>query len=50
MIENGDMSAKQRINVDGFNEQALAKVLGRSDDQSIRSIAADLGRYFRSYP
>jgi transposase-like protein len=34
---------KQRIYVDGFKEQALAKVLGRSDDQSIRSIAADLG-------
>lgn len=30
---------KQRIYVEGFKE----KVLGRSDDQSIRSIAADLG-------
>src|SRR5450631_3285168 len=37
------MTVKQRIYVDGFKEQALAKVLGRSDDQSIRSIAADLG-------
>ena len=37
------MAVKQRIYVDGFKEQALAKVLGRSDDQSIRSIAADLG-------
>lgn len=34
---------KQRIYVEGFKEQALAKVLGRSDDQSIRTIAADLG-------
>ncbi len=34
---------KQRIYVDGFKEQALAKVLGRSDAQTIRSIAADLG-------
>jgi transposase-like protein len=37
------MTVKQRIYVDGFKEQALSKVLGRSDDQSIRSIAADLG-------
>ena len=37
------MTVKQRIYVEGFKEQALAKVLGRSDDQSIRSIAADLG-------
>jgi transposase-like protein len=37
------MTVKQRIYVDGFKEQALAKLLGRSDDQSIRSIAADLG-------
>jgi hypothetical protein len=37
------MTVKQRIYVDGFKEQALAKVLGRSDDQSIRAIAADLG-------
>lgn len=34
---------KQRMYVDGFKEQALAKVLGRSSDQSVRSIAADLG-------
>lgn len=37
------MTVKQRVYVDGFKEQALAKVLGRSDDQSIRSIAAELG-------
>ena len=37
------MIVKQRIYVDGFKEQALAKVLGRSEDQSVRSIAADLG-------
>jgi transposase-like protein len=34
---------KQRMYVDGFREQALAKVLGRSAGQSVRSIAADLG-------
>jgi hypothetical protein len=27
-----DMRVKQRINVDGFTEQALANVLGRSDE------------------
>ena len=37
------MTVKQRIYVDGFKEQAIAKVLGRSEDQSVRSIAADLG-------
>jgi transposase-like protein len=37
------MTVKQRIYVEGFREQALAKVLGRSGDQSVRSIAADLG-------
>jgi len=37
------MHVKQRIYVDGFKEQAIAKVLGRSEDQSVRSIAADLG-------
>jgi transposase-like protein len=37
------MTVKQRIYVDGFKEQALAKVLGRSGGQTIRSIAADLG-------
>ena len=34
---------KQREYVEGFREQALAKVLGRSENQSVRSIAADLG-------
>jgi len=34
---------KQRMYVDGFKEQALGKVLGRSAGQSVRSIAADLG-------
>lgn len=34
---------KQRVYVEGFKEQALAKVLGRSDGESIRSIAEDLG-------
>ena len=37
------MTVKQRDYVEGFKEQALAKVLGRSQDQSVRSIAADLG-------
>jgi transposase-like protein len=37
------MTVKQRNYVEGFKEQALAKVLGRSQDQSVRSIAADLG-------
>ena len=37
------MTVKQREYVEGFREQALAKVLGRSEDQSVRSIAADLG-------
>jgi hypothetical protein len=37
------MTMKQRIYVEGFKEQALAKVLGRSNGESIRSIAADLG-------
>src|ERR1019366_5160079 len=37
------MSVKQRKYVDGFKEQALAKVFARSGDQTIRSIAADLG-------
>jgi transposase-like protein len=34
---------KQREYVEGFKEQALAKVLGRSADQSVRAIAADMG-------
>lgn len=33
----------RRIYVEGFKEQALAKVLGRSEDQSIRSVASELG-------
>lgn len=37
------MTVKQREYVEGFREQALAKVLGRSENQSVRSIAADLG-------
>jgi hypothetical protein len=37
------MTVKQRKYVDGFKEQALAKVFARSGDQTIRSIAADLG-------
>ena len=37
------MTVKQREYVEGFREQALAKVLGRSESQSVRSIAADLG-------
>lgn len=37
------MTVKQRIYVEGFKEQALAKVLGRSQSESVRSIAADLG-------
>jgi hypothetical protein len=37
------MIVKQRKYVDGFKEQALAKVFARSADQTIRSIAADLG-------
>jgi transposase-like protein len=37
------MSVKQRNYVEGFKEQALAKVLGRSQSESVRSIAADLG-------
>jgi len=32
--------------VDGFKEQALGKVFARSDDQTIQSIAADLGMNF----
>lgn len=34
---------KQRMYADGFKEQALAKVFARSSDQSVRSIAADMG-------
>ncbi len=37
------MTVKQREYAEGFREQALAKVLGRSENQSVRSIAADLG-------
>jgi transposase-like protein len=37
------MTVKQRIYADGFKEQALAKAFARSDAQSVRSIAADLG-------
>jgi transposase-like protein len=37
------MTMKQRMYVEGFKEQALGKVFARSADQSIRSIAADLG-------
>jgi hypothetical protein len=36
MIESEDNeTVKQRNYVDGFKEQALAKVLGRSEDQSV---------------
>ena len=34
---------KQRKYVDGFKEQALAKVFARSGDQTIHSVAAGLG-------
>lgn len=34
---------KQRMYADGFKEQALGKVFARSGDQSVRSIAADMG-------
>lgn len=37
------MTVKQRKYVDGFKEQALTKVFARSGDQTIGSIAADLG-------
>jgi transposase-like protein len=37
------MTVKQRKYVDGFKERALTKVFARSGDQTIRSIAADLG-------
>jgi transposase-like protein len=37
------MTVKQRMYADGFKEQALAKAFARSDAQSVRSIAADLG-------
>ena len=37
------MTVKQRLYADGFKEQALAKAFARSDAQSARSIAADLG-------
>lgn len=38
------MTVKQRIYAEGFKEQALAKAFARSGAQSVRSIAADLGR------
>lgn len=34
---------KQRVYAEGFKEQALGKVFARSGDQSVRSIAADMG-------
>jgi hypothetical protein len=37
------MTVKQRKYVDGFKEQALTKVFARSGDQTVRSIAADVG-------
>ena len=36
------MTKKQQSFTDDFREQALAKVLGRSGDQSVRTIAAGL--------
>jgi transposase-like protein len=43
MRESEENDVKQREYVEGFKEQALAKVLGRSADQSVRAIAADMG-------
>src|ERR1035438_5243395 len=37
------MTVKQRKYVEGFKEQALTKVFARSGDQTVRSIAADVG-------
>jgi transposase-like protein len=37
------MTVKQRTYAEGFKEQALVKAFARSGDQSVRSIAADLG-------